>query len=58
MALTTTLRNQVMNELLTAFQKHCWFMGFDIEDDLPLKFSLDEWIRQAKETDATVFIAG
>ncbi|KAA3463737.1 D-alanine--D-alanine ligase [Gossypium australe] len=56
-ALTSHLRNQVMNELAEGLTKHGWFTGFDIADELPVRYSLKEWIKFAKEVEATVFIA-
>ncbi|KAL4346859.1 hypothetical protein GQ457_17G006130 [Hibiscus cannabinus] len=56
-ALTSHLRNQVMNELAEGLMKHGWFTGFDIADELPVRYSLKEWIQFAKEVEATVFIA-
>ncbi|PIN19706.1 hypothetical protein CDL12_07610 [Handroanthus impetiginosus] len=56
-ALTSRWRSQVMNEIMEGLKKHDWFGGFDISDDLPRRYSLDEWIKQAKEVGATVFIA-
>lgn len=56
-ALTSQLRNQVMNELVEGLKKHDWFAGFDIADELPVRYSLKEWIKFAKEVKATVFIA-
>ncbi|XVF76908.1 hypothetical protein PTKIN_Ptkin13bG0305000 [Pterospermum kingtungense] len=56
-ALTSHLRNQVMNELMEGLKKHDWFPGFDIADELPARYSLKEWIKFAKEVKATVFIA-
>ncbi|KAH6777938.1 D-alanine-D-alanine ligase family [Perilla frutescens var. frutescens] len=56
-ALTSQLRSQVMNEIMEGLKKHNWFTGFDISDDLPKKYYLDQWIKQAKEEGATVFIA-
>lgn len=57
-ALTSRLRSQVMEELTQGLKRHDWFRGFDISDDLPKRYSLDQWIKQAKEMGATVFIAG
>lgn len=57
-ALTSHLRSQVMDELTEGLKKHDWFRGFDISDDLPKRYSLDQWVKQAKEVGATVFIAG
>ncbi|KAJ4841578.1 hypothetical protein Tsubulata_031085 [Turnera subulata] len=56
-ALTSDLRNEVMNDLMEGLKKHRWFTGFDIADKLPVKFTLDDWIKHAKEVQATVFIA-
>jgi hypothetical protein len=57
-ALTSQLRNIVMNDLMEGLTKHSWFTGFDIADEPPMRFSLEQWIKQAKEVHATVFIAG
>ncbi|KAK4396058.1 D-alanine--D-alanine ligase A [Sesamum angolense] len=57
-ALTSHLRKQVMEELMEGLKNHDWFRGFDISDDLPKRYSLDQWVKQAKEVGATVFIAG
>ncbi|KAG9455168.1 hypothetical protein H6P81_008072 [Aristolochia fimbriata] len=56
-AFTSQLRDQVMVELMEGLGKNKWFSGFDISDDPPVKFSLEQWINHAKETQATVFIA-
>ncbi|XP_061355132.1 uncharacterized protein LOC133299657 isoform X2 [Gastrolobium bilobum] len=56
-ALTSELRKKVMNDLTKGLQDHNWFTGFDISDELPMKFSLRQWIKLAKEVQATVFIA-
>ncbi|KAL1558647.1 hypothetical protein AAHA92_09087 [Salvia divinorum] len=56
-ALTSHLRSQVMDEIAEGLKKHTWFTGFDISDDLPKRLYLDQWIKQAKEEGATVFIA-
>ncbi|KAF5476357.1 hypothetical protein F2P56_008083 [Juglans regia] len=56
-ALTSQLRNTVINDLMEGLTKHGWFTGFDIADDPPVRFSLREWIKQAKKVQATVFIA-
>jgi D-alanine-D-alanine ligase-like ATP-grasp enzyme len=56
-ALTSQLRNQVMNDLTEGLKKHSWFTGFDIGDELPVKLSLEEWLKLAKKIQATVFIA-
>lgn len=57
-AFTSHLRNQVMNNLMEGLKRHSWFTGFDIADELPKRFSLEEWIKIAKDVQATVFIAG
>ncbi|XP_049401316.1 uncharacterized protein LOC125865171 [Solanum stenotomum] len=56
-ALTSHLRNQVMDDLTRGLRNHSWFNGFDISDELPKKFSLEQWVKLAKESQATVFIA-
>ncbi|KAK7395025.1 hypothetical protein VNO78_15566 [Psophocarpus tetragonolobus] len=56
-AITSDLRKKVMNDLMEGLKDHNWFTGFDIADDLPVKFSLTKWIKLAKEVQATVFIA-
>lgn len=56
-ALTSDLRKKVMNDLMEGLKDHNWFTGFDIADELPKKFSLRQWIKLAKEVNATVFIA-
>lgn len=56
-ALTSQLRKQVMDELSKGLNNHNWFTGFDISDELPMKFTLENWIKLAKEVQATVFIA-
>ncbi|KAF3682467.1 hypothetical protein FXO38_01283 [Capsicum annuum] len=56
-ALTSLLRNLVMDDLTRGLRKHSWFNGFDISDELPKKFSLEQWVKLAKESQATVFIA-
>lgn len=57
-ALTSLLRKQVMDDLMEGLKKHSWFTGFDLSDEPPRRFSLEEWIKLAKEVQATVFIAG
>lgn len=57
-ALTSHLRELVVTDLEEGLKKHSWFAGFDIKDELPVRFSLEQWIEKAKEVDATVFIAG
>ncbi|KAG6734311.1 uncharacterized protein LOC122287798 isoform X2 [Carya illinoinensis] len=57
-ALTSQLRNTVINDLIEGLTKHDWFTELDIADEPPpVRFSLREWINQAKEVQATVFIA-
>ncbi|KAK1406577.1 hypothetical protein QVD17_42013 [Tagetes erecta] len=56
-ALTSHLRKQVMEELAKNLDNHNWFTGFDISDEQPVKFTLENWIKLAKEVQATVFIA-
>ncbi|KAL2500408.1 D-alanine--D-alanine ligase family [Forsythia ovata] len=56
-ALTSHLRSQVMDDIMEGLKKHDWFRGFDISDELPKRYTLDQWIKQAKEVEATVFIA-
>lgn len=56
-ALTSHLRNQVMNDLMECLKKHSWFTGFDIADEQPVRYSLEKWVKLAKEVQATVFIA-
>ncbi|CAN1276852.1 D-alanine--D-alanine ligase [Linum perenne] len=57
-SLTSRLRKQVIHDLLEGLTKHKWFNGFDIADASPEKFSLEEWIKHAKEVQATVFLSG
>ncbi|KFK34088.1 hypothetical protein AALP_AA5G100700 [Arabis alpina] len=54
---TSLLQKQVMEDLMDGLKDQSWFAGFDITDELPMKFSLKEWIKLAKEDQATVFIA-
>ncbi|KAF8041975.1 hypothetical protein BT93_A0543 [Corymbia citriodora subsp. variegata] len=46
-----------MSDLMEGLRKQKWFSGFDIADELPVRYSLEQWILQAKELQATVFIA-
>ncbi|CAL1378537.1 unnamed protein product [Linum trigynum] len=55
-SLTSQLRKQVMGDLMEGLEKHRWFNGFDITDEKPVKFSLQEWIKHAKEVQATVIL--
>lgn len=56
-ALTSHLRKKVMDEISNGLKKHNWFTGFDISDEQPIKFTLQNWIKLAKKVHATVFIA-
>ncbi|GAB2272110.1 hypothetical protein Dimus_006929 [Dionaea muscipula] len=56
-ALTSKLRKQVMDDLLIGLREQKWFTGFDISDEQAVSYSLEEWIKLAKEVEATVFIA-
>ncbi|CAI0475720.1 unnamed protein product [Linum tenue] len=55
-SLTSQLRKQVMGDLMEGLEKHRWFNGFDVTDEKPVKFSLQDWIKHAKEVQATVFL--
>ena len=57
-ALTSELRNQVMNDLMEGLKKQRWFTGFDLADEPPVRYSVEQWVKLAKEVQATVFIAG
>lgn len=57
-ALTSTLRNHVVDDLMEGLKEQSWFTGFDISDESPVKYSLMEWIKHAKDGGASVFIAG
>lgn len=57
-ALTSRLRKEVLDDLMEGLNNHEWFKGFDISDELPKRFTLKQWIKLAKEVQATVFIAG
>lgn len=54
---TSRLQEAIMYELNEAFSKHSWFSGFDIFDGPPMNFSLEQWVKHAKEYQAIVFIA-
>ncbi|KAG9137893.1 hypothetical protein Leryth_021187 [Lithospermum erythrorhizon] len=56
-AFTSHLRSLVMNDLMEGLKQHHWFRGFDIPDESPNRLFLEEWIRLAKDREATVFIA-
>uniref|UniRef100_A0ACD5YZB4 Uncharacterized protein n=1 Tax=Avena sativa TaxID=4498 RepID=A0ACD5YZB4_AVESA len=55
--ITSRLRGQVMKELEQGLRKKDWFAGFDIADEQPTKYSLEQWINHVKEAKAVVFIA-
>lgn len=57
-ALTSHLRNRVVQNLMEGLKKHSWFTGFDITDEPPVKLTVEQWIKLAKEAQATVFLAG
>lgn len=48
----------MLDEIENGLKKHNWFTGFDISDQQPIKFTLNKWIKLAKQVQATVFIAG
>ncbi|KZV17159.1 hypothetical protein F511_29466 [Dorcoceras hygrometricum] len=56
-ALTSHLRSQVMSDIMEALGREDWFQGFDLSDDLPKRYSLEQWIKHAKAVGATIFIA-
>ncbi|KAE9622274.1 putative D-alanine--(R)-lactate ligase [Lupinus albus] len=56
-ALTSDLRKKLMNDLMEGLKYHNWFKGFDVVDEVPMRFSLEQWIKLAKEVQATVFLA-
>ncbi|KAM3737847.1 hypothetical protein ACB098_09G087300 [Castanea mollissima] len=56
-AMTSQLRNKVIDNLMEGLTNHSWFTGFDLADEPPRRFSLEQWIKLAKEVQATVFIA-
>ncbi|PSS34736.1 D-alanine--D-alanine ligase [Actinidia chinensis var. chinensis] len=56
-ALTSQLRNQVMDDLMKGLKQQNWFAGFDISGEPPVNLTLKQWIKLAKEFQATVFIA-
>lgn len=56
-ALTSHLRNRVVQNLMEGLKKHSWFTGFDITDEPPVKLTVEQWIKLAKEAQATVFLA-
>uniref|UniRef100_A0ACD5WQY3 Uncharacterized protein n=1 Tax=Avena sativa TaxID=4498 RepID=A0ACD5WQY3_AVESA len=55
--ITSRLRGQVMKELEQGLRKKDWFAGFDIADEQPTQYSLEQWINHVKEAKAVVFIA-
>ncbi|WZZ27944.1 hypothetical protein YC2023_011345 [Brassica napus] len=54
---TSLLQQQVKEDLMNALKNHSWFAGFDIIDEVPMRFSLKDWIKLAKESEATVFLS-
>ncbi|KAI9153311.1 hypothetical protein LWI28_009352 [Acer negundo] len=46
-----------MDDLMEGLKEHGWFRGFDIGDELPMRFSMEEWVKLAKEVKATVYIS-
>ncbi|ESQ49193.1 hypothetical protein EUTSA_v10020004mg [Eutrema salsugineum] len=54
---TSLLQKQVMEDLMDGLKNQSWFAGFDVTDGVPMKFSLKDWIKLAKEAQAIVFIA-
>ncbi|URE41480.1 D-ala D-ala ligase N-terminus [Musa troglodytarum] len=56
--LTSHLRDNVMRELSAALSKHYWFSGFDINEELPANFTLENWIKHAKESQSILTSLG
>ncbi|GAB4833237.1 hypothetical protein Ancab_031484 [Ancistrocladus abbreviatus] len=56
-AFTSHLRKLVIDDLMVGLKKHGWFSGFDISDEVAVRYSLEEWVKLAKEIQATAFIA-
>ncbi|KAL6657242.1 hypothetical protein ACP70R_005022 [Stipagrostis hirtigluma subsp. patula] len=56
-AITSRFRDQAMSELGQALSKYEWFAGFDIADEQPIRYSLQQWINHVKEARGVVFIA-
>ncbi|KAL6896669.1 hypothetical protein ACP4OV_007241 [Aristida adscensionis] len=56
-AITSRFRDQAMSEIGGALSKHDWFAGFDIGDEQPIRYSLQNWINHVKEANGVVFIA-
>ncbi|XP_078166190.1 D-alanine-D-alanine ligase family [Carex rostrata] len=54
---TSRMREKVMAELGENLNKHTWFEGFDIVDELPVMYSLEEWAELAIKSKAIVFNA-
>ncbi|CAH2047773.1 unnamed protein product [Thlaspi arvense] len=54
---TSLLQKQVMDDLMDALKNQSWFAGFDITDEVPMKYSLKDWVKLAKEAEATVFLS-
>ncbi|KAJ4887367.1 D-alanine--D-alanine ligase family [Raphanus sativus] len=54
---TSLLQQQVKEDLMDALKNQSWFAGFDITDEVPMRFSLKDWIKFAKKSEATVFLS-
>ncbi|CAH8383496.1 unnamed protein product [Eruca vesicaria subsp. sativa] len=54
---TYLLQQQVKEDLMDSLKNQSWFAGFDITDEVPVRFSLKDWIKFAKESKATVFLS-
>lgn len=55
---TSLLQQQVKEEIMDALKNQSWFAGFDITDEVPMRFSLKDWVKLAKESEAIVFLSG
>ncbi|WZY72644.1 hypothetical protein YC2023_004884 [Brassica napus] len=54
---TSLLQQQVKEEIMDALKNQSWFAGFDITDEVPMRFSLKDWVKLAKESEAIVFLS-
>ncbi|KAF8093326.1 hypothetical protein N665_0384s0013 [Sinapis alba] len=54
---TSLLQQQVKEDLMDALKNQSWFAGFDVTDEVPMIFSLKDWIKLAKESEGTVFLS-
>lgn len=52
------LREQVQSELMEHSSALSTGEGINMEDEKPRELTLKEWIQEAKDNDAVVFIAG